>query len=446
MVELTYEQAVEYIQKSSSLGSKLGLDRVRKLCELLGSPHEKIKCIHIAGTNGKGSTGCFITSILKNAGIRTGFYYSPAMNGISDHYMVDGQSIPMEEYAYYVSRVANADEELYEIMGERATQFELETAIAFLCFEDKKCELSVIETGLGGAQDATNISVLKELCIFTSISYDHTAILGNTLTEIASVKSGIITNKCPVIVFKSCDEVVKVITEKCNDNGNEIHIVDNREIEDVSVGTEQRISYGDYRDISIALRGVFQRENAAIAIEAANVLKDKGYKITQQAIYNGIGEAYWPYRLEKISSKHDIYIDGAHNPDAAWKLMNTLEKGEFLGKKRILVLGMFKDKEYEKVISTLVSDAKKVYCITTNNPERALSADDIRDIAGKYISGEYKESVISCSSIEDCVHRLQSDVPELFDAGIMNSDIYLLATGSLSYLDKFKNEIYKYLR
>ena len=447
MKRLSYEEAVNYIENSASRGSILGLSRVLKLCELLGSPHNKVKCIHIAGTNGKGSTSCFISSVLKEAGYKTGQYYSPAMTGIKDHYMINGIIISNDEYSELVSEVKAANEELFDCLGESATQFELETAMAFLYFEKSDCDIVVLETGLGGRDDATNICGLKEACVFTSISYDHTAILGDTLEEIAKVKSGIITGDSPVVIYDSGNAVTNTILAKCKERNNDVRIVSESDyIKHLTDDGGQYITYGNYSDMEISLKGMCQFDNAAVALATFDMLNKKGYGISDTNVRDGLKKAYWPFRMECINQEPLIYVDGAHNPDAAMKLSDTLELDYYLQKELILVLAMFKDKDCRQVIKTLVKRARKVYCITVPNPIRAFWAENICELAKEYAEPDIMNNIFACNSIEECVEMLYHDFSEDAESKndeviIKNTEKYVLACGSLSYLDDFKKAV-----
>lgn len=431
---MNFEEASKYIGMSSVRGSILGLSRIQKLCEILDNPQNAFEVIHIAGTNGKGSTGAFIAAVLNEASYLTGMYYSPALCGIKDHYTVAGKLISDEDYAKCVSIVASANEELYHTLGEYATQFELETAIAFVYFREKGCKYAVIETGLGGRDDATNVIRNEKLCVFTSISYDHMAILGNTIYDIASVKAGIITSPCKVVAFADDDEAVKAIREACDFYHNELNLVYSKDIICEGEESDLTISYKNYKSVKRSLCGAFQRTNVALAIEAIDALIRSGLSIDEAAIRNGLMNTYWPFRYEKISDTPLVYVDGAHNKDAADKLYDTISKET--DKQIILVLGMFKDKDYEYVIGKLAPLATNVFTLTVPDANRALDATIISDIAGKYC-----DKVKTCLSIEDAARSA------IYKANELDVDLnkaMVLACGSLSYLNEFKESVAKY--
>ena len=412
---MNIEEAKEYMIQSGVLGSILGLERMQCLCDSLGNPEDDLDFVHVAGTNGKGSTVAFISSILKAAGIKTGMYYSPALCGIKDHFMIDGCLISDEEYAELVGELKEADSKVLEKIGSNATQFELETALAFMYFSRNKCQAVVLETGLGGLTDATNIVKNKLACVFTSISYDHMAILGNSLSEIAGVKSGIITSDCPIIAFDSGDEVIAAISDKCKETGSELTVVSTCDKD-----------YFDKLGVTLSLKGSYQNDNAKLAVETIKKLCK--LNVSEEAIKIGLETAKWPFRYEQISLSPLIYLDGAHNPDAARRLKESVEN-DFRNRKIIFVIGMFKDKEYEKVISTLTPLANSVYTLTTPDNPRALEGAVIGEIARRDCS-----SVTVCQLVKEAALGAINEARE-------NSDAVVIAFGSLSYLNDFKEAV-----
>lgn len=430
---MNYNEAVDYIEKSVSRGSILGLSRIEKLCELLGNPQNDYEIIHIAGTNGKGSTSAFISSVLSESGYTTGMYYSPALTGIRDHYRINGELISEEVYAECVTELAKANDSLHNLIGESATSFELETALAFIYFRKKSCRFAVIETGLGGRDDATNVVNNERLCVFTSISYDHMTILGDTLYDIAGVKAGIITNDCPVVAYNSDSEVMRAIREKCSERGNRLSVVSNTDITgEITQDGKILVNYEDFSDIEISLHGVFQKSNAALALASVKALRNIGIDISDEAVCCGMKKAFWPFRFETICQKPLIILDGAHNRDAADKLYDSVI-GELDGKKIILVMGMFKDKDYEYVIGKISPIACDVFTLTVPDKSRALDAGIIANVASKYC-----DRVSSCKNICEAANRAVERAESLEENG---DDVCVLVMGSLSYLSIFKESV-----
>lgn len=433
-IPMNYQESIEYIEKSAARGSILGFKRIEVLCRLLGNPEKDLRIIHVAGTNGKGSTSAFIASILTKVGYRTGMYYSPAMTGIKDHYAINNVLISDEDYAEMVTKVADCNDSLHNIIGEYATQFELETAIAFLYFKERGCDAVVLETGLGGRDDATNIVDDKLLCVLTSISLDHTAILGDSIYEIAEIKSGIIKNGCRVVAFDSTEEATRAIVNACDSQGSKLTIVKDS---DYTVGKEAtddflHVSCCGFDSIPIGLNGYYQGQNAALAIYAARALADEGLSICDDDIISGLRDAYWPFRFEAISKEPLVIVDGAHNPGAVDKLYDTVVK-EYSDKAIILVIGMFKDKDYSYVISKMASLASSIYTVTVPNEQRALAGKEIASIASNCCKDVYE-----CSSITDgAVLAYKKAQMVKHD----NKDACVIAYGSLSYLSIFKEAI-----
>ncbi len=411
----SYEEACAYIDDAAKLGSKPGLARIGALCEELGHPEDELRFIHVAGTNGKGSTAAMIASALSSGGIRTGMYYSPALTGIRDHYTVNGVLISEDDYARCVSEAAAANEKL----SDPATQFELETAVAFVFFRKMHCDAVVLECGMGGTYDATHIVKNKICCVITSVSFDHMQYLGSTLGEIASAKAGIITSSCPVITAYSSDEITDVIKKRCDMTGSTCHVV-----------------MPPYPDIRTGLLGTFQTENAAVAYTAVNAIRDggliPGFTLSDEKIREGIARTKWPFRFERICDLPPVYVDGAHNEKAAIRLKETIEQ-YLKGYKIILVIGVFADKEYEKLVSILVPCAHEVFTVKTPGNPRALSEKTLAQCAAKFCG-----SVTACASLSDAA-ALSLKAAE--HAGRNGTEAAVLACGSLSYLNGFAKEI-----
>ncbi len=427
-----YKEACGYIQRAGVLGSRPGLSRIRSLCKKLGDPQDKLRFIHIAGTNGKGSTGAMTASMLHEGGLTVGMYYSPALCGIRDHYMINGTLISEDDYAHVIDTVAKANDALISETGESATQFELETAAAFTYFCANHCDVIVLECGMGGKDDATNIVRNKICCVFTSISYDHMQYLGNTLTDIATAKAGIITPGCTVVSFDDPPEVLDVIRKKCRSLNSRLYTVDRVHVtSDDAMRLTQKVTYEEFGDVTVPLCGTFQAENAALAMRTVSVINNarliEGFSPDEDTIRKGIAAVRWPFRFECISFSPLVFVDGAHNADAAVKLWETIERC-LAGYKIVLVMGMYADKEYEKVSSILAGLAEAVFTVQTPDDIRALPAEELAKCAGKYC-----DDVASCDSLE-----------QAYDLAAKKCDGYgegaaVIACGSLSYLGRFKD-------
>ena len=432
-----YKEACDYIENAARLGSRPGLERIRGLCERLGDPQDRLRFIHIAGTNGKGSTSCMIASVLAEAGLCVGTYNSPAVSGIRDHYRINGNEITESEYANAVSLVATANEKLMNDTGDEATQFELETAVAFTIFAENHCDAVVLECGMGGRDDATNIVRNKICCVFTSISRDHMQYLGDTIKEIAELKAGIITSGCPVTALDSDPEATEVIRKRCEVTGSILYTV--RPDEAACTGKSpfgQTLSCKEYSDIETGLPGTFQVENAALAIRTLTVLNEidpvMAGRIGEPAVRAGLKKASWPYRFECISRSPLFIIDGAHNEDAAYKLKDTIR--QYLdGYRIILIMGVFADKEYDKIAGLLAGEADDVIAVETPDNPRALPAADLAKTAGKYC-----DRVRACGSIKEAYDAAMAEAKRFEDAG---ENPAIVACGSLSYLNELRQKV-----
>lgn len=426
-----FQKACEYIKGTAVYGSRPGLGRIRSLCGILGNPQDELSFIHIAGTNGKGSTAAMISSVLSEARLRVGMYYSPAMTGISDHYMAGGLPIAEEEYAEAVREAAAANEKLKCDTGESATQFEIETAVAFLYFKSKCCDVVVMETGMGGTEDATNIVRNKLCCVITSVSCDHMQYLGNTLREIAAAKAGIITSPCPVITVEASDTVTTVIKERCAVTGSRLYTVKPAAIspKSGSIG-ELTVSCCGIDDVTISLGGTFQAENAALAIQTVKVLGEnhllQNHAITEAVIRAGLIKVKWPYRFQCICNEPLIIVDGAHNEDATQKLAESV-RNVLYGRYIIFVLGVFSDKEYEKIVRILSDVGDMFITVETPDNPRALPAKSLAECVRMYC-----ENAAAADSIGAAYDMALSEAGRHRKARAA-----VIACGSLSYLDEF---------
>ena len=409
------------------------MERIRALCAILGDPQDDLRFIHIAGANGKGSTGAMIASVLACAGIRCGMYYSPAMTKISDHYMINGVVISDAEYARCVSAVALANEKLIAQTKESATQFEFETAVAFVYFRENRCGAVVLECGMGGRDDATNIINNRICCVLTSISYDHMQYLGNTLADIADVKSGIIRSACPVIALDSSDESTDVIRKRCEETGSRLYVVRPSDVSSKEKFPHgQSVSYKEHDCVDISLCGTFQAENAALALQTIDVIREGELTecvLSEDVIRQGMKKAGWPFRFEIICNSPLTITDGAHNADAAVKLADSIRM-YLKGYDIVLVMGVFSDKEYDKVAKTLAPLAKAVIATKTPDNPRSLDAGKLAECVRKYC-----DDVSACDSIEEAC--------DLANKKAGSQKTAIVACGSLSYLKLFSDIVMK---
>lgn len=430
---MTYKEARVYLDKVSKYGSVLGLDTIQNLLQELGNPQEKLKFIHIAGTNGKGSTLSFISSILKEAGYRVGRYTSPAVLTYLEMIQVDAQMISEEDFARFVEKVKKAIARMETKGMTSPTIFEVETAIAFLYFCEKECDYVVLETGLGGIEDATNIVKHTVAAVFATISRDHMGILGNTLEEIAEKKAGIIKPGCQIISAKQEPEVQRVLEAYAIKMGCAITFAKPEEA--VLLHSDyrgSRFSYKERNDLTISLAGKYQIMNAVNAIEFVRSGVIPG--ISEDAVRAGLERAEWIGRFTCISENPLFIIDGAHNEDAAKRLRESMEF-YFQDKKKIFLCGVFKDKEYEKIAEIMAPLADQIYTINLPNRERTLEAVQLKDVMQKYCRTDCPVEAVEQneSAIETAIQKAMCKADE---------QTVILAFGSLSYL----GEIVQYMR
>jgi len=417
----------DYMDNISSLGIMLGLDTIKELLRRLGNPQDSLSFVHIAGTNGKGSVVAYLSSILMKSGYKTGIFTSPAVFEPLEIIRVGRRNISRADYDRLVLEVKNIADEMVADGLNRPTSFETQTAVAFLYYKEKNCDVVVLECGLGGIEDATNVVSTTVLSVITSISKDHTAILGRTLSEIAEKKAGIIKPGIPVVTSVSDDEALKVIERVAEDNGSDISVLDSDCIQVLSDKFENiRFNFlPDDTEYTISMSGAHQVENATLAIIAANTLaKNPDFtNIRKNSIINGLKSAVNPGRLTAISKSPLVIIDGAHNPSAAMVLRSSIDR-YFKDRRIIMIMGVFADKDYETLCRIMLDRAEAVITVQTPDNERALPAIELAKCALKY-----NKNTTVATSVEEAL--------EMSMLLAENKDV-ILAFGSLSYLGRLK--------
>ncbi|MFR5829625.1 MAG: bifunctional folylpolyglutamate synthase/dihydrofolate synthase [Lachnospiraceae bacterium] len=379
---MDFLEAQNYLEKvRSQKGIVLGLDTMRHLMAKLNNPQDKVKFIQVAGTNGKGSTAAYLTSILSEAGIKVGRYTSPAVFSSTEQYFACGSCISESEYAKGVTAVAEAAASLD---GETPTAFEQETALAFWYFAQKGCELAILEAGLGGDMDATNIVTTTVCSIITSISMDHCRILGNKISEIAAHKAGIIKPGAPVICIEQKEDAMEPIRASAKAADTPLYEVHRDEVRQIfSDKRESIVFFREFENLHLKMLGSCQPENAALAVQAASVLS-RSYPIEKKHIYDGIEKTRWGGRFELHSGSPDIILDGAHNPDGIRRLRESVN--QMFGAVPICyVCGVLADKDYEKEIEILFGRASNVFTVTSPSP-RAMKSTDLKAAIKKRFS------------------------------------------------------------
>lgn len=429
---MDYREAMQYIEQLNTRGIALGLERITALLNLLGNPQEDLRCIHVAGTNGKGSVCAFIDSALQRAGFRVGRYSSPTLYAYLERFQINGTYMQQEEFASILTQVRCACDEMARRNLEQPTVFEVETAAAFLYFRQQQCDYVLLEVGMGGRLDSTNVISHPVLSVITSISLDHTGMLGNTLAEIAQEKAGIIKEACPVVLAWQKPEAMNVLLEKCRACHTAPVIADTLQLYDTKWSfTGQVFSYKTWKNLSITLLGAYQLVNAIIALEALWVLQEREAKLTDDTILRGLACAKWPGRFEMILDAPLFIVDGAHNPAGAQSLADTIqhlkaESQENADREVWLLMAVFRDKEYETIGRIMSRCGTRL--ITFQPPgERGLESTVLAEAMKPY----YTE-IISKQTAEDAVaYVLQHAAPK---------DM-IISFGSLSTIQAVQNAV-----
>ena len=391
---MTTQQAIDALHALPRMGSGApGLARMQNLMNHLGNPENDLQCIHIAGTNGKGSLAAMTSAILTAAGYKTGLTISPYVVDFRERFQIDGEMIPPRTLVSLTQKVMDAVDAIEAEGGEKPVEFEAVTALALLWFAREKCDLVVLETGLGGRCDATNIVPHKLVAAITKIGYDHMEILGDTLDKIAAEKAGIIKEGSVVVNYP--DQPVEAMGPILTAAAEAHTSIITPDKDDLTLlrgkRLENRIDYGGYR-AALGLPGIHQANHAAMAVEIALALwREFGYDISDDAILEGLANAKMPARIEVLRRHPLLLLDGCHNPDGAKMLAATLTRADF-EENLVGVLGVLADKDYKEMLSDLAPCFAKVYTVTPNCP-RALSAEDLQKEARFHTDAEAADSV-----------------------------------------------------
>jgi len=370
---MTYEEALTFIHGVNWQWCKPGLERIRALLHALGDPQDKLQFVHIAGTNGKGSTCAMTESILRAAGYKTGLYTSPYIWRFNERMAVMGQPIDDDTLAALCTEV----KPIADAMVDKPTEFELITAIGMLYFYREQCDVVVLEVGLGGRLDATNVIKDPIACAVTGISLDHTAILGNTLGAIAGEKAGILKPGVPAVFGgdKTQDEAYDVISARANELGCTLARVNHDELTvHKAVLGECVFSYKDWKNVTIHLSGTYQPHNAATVLELVGAMRARGLKITDEDVYRGMANAEWRGRFEVLSKDPTLIFDGSHNPEGIAAAVEAI-RHYYPNQKILLVTGVMRDKDYHAMAASLAPLCAAVFTLAPDNPSRALPAD-----------------------------------------------------------------------
>lgn len=415
---MTLGDSVNFYHSLEKFGIMPGLERIKLLCERLGSPHKKLKFIHVAGTNGKGSTCTCIASVLTAAGYKTGLYTSPYVIEFRERIRLNMEMISPERLGEVTARV-RAEIENLACENVKITEFEAVTAAAFLFYFEEKCDYVVLETGLGGRFDATNIIDSPLVSIITSVSEDHMGVLGDTIEKIAFEKSGIIKKGCPVVTgAEQKPEALEVIKSQADKNCSELFVADSKKIfsvisEDIT-GTYVSSPEGNLR---ISLGGAHQLNNMALVYQALGILRTKGAVISPESMYKGFLSAKIPARTEIISEAPLVILDGSHN-DGSTEALGAFLKRHLPEKRILAVMGMMADKDCKKALSNVVPLFSKLIAVKPSNP-RSMEAGELADIAS-----DLGTEAVGIASPEEGIKQAFSEIEE-YDALIVCGSLYL---------------------
>lgn len=374
---------IAYINTPRWQASRLGLERIRELLERLGRSQDRLKFVHVAGTNGKGSICAYLASILSAAGYRTGMFTSPYIERFEERIRVNSAMISPDELRDVTLAVREHTEAMAEETGDHPTEFELMTAVALEHFVRCGCDIVVLEVGLGGRLDSTNVIDAPEACVIARIGLDHTALLGNTLAAIAGEKAGIIKEGSAVVSWPQEPEAMAVIGHAAAEHGCELRVPDFAQLEEGAIRWEdgaspfRSFSYKEWADLRTGILGSYQPQNATVALEVVDVLRGRGWRIPDEAVRAGVAQTRWPGRFEIVEggSSPDgfaIVVDGGHNPQGARALADSLAE-VFPGRKPVFVIGVLEDKDYPRMLEDVLPLGSAFVCVTPDNP-RALPA------------------------------------------------------------------------
>ncbi|MCQ5339334.1 bifunctional folylpolyglutamate synthase/dihydrofolate synthase [Eubacterium ventriosum] len=454
---MNYSEAREYLKNVNKLGSILGLNTIKELLKRLGNPQNELKVVHIAGTNGKGSIMTFVQNILMESGYKVGRYCSPAVFNEREIIRINDEYISEEQSADLLTRIKEKCDSMYSEGLPHPTSFEIETAEALMFFKEQNCDIALIECGMGGETDATNVFE-KVLCsVIATISLDHTQFLGSTIEEITKVKSGIIKENCPVVMSKQTGEAESVIKKVCKQNNSKLIIPTEQDFENVEIdGLTTKVTYKASNNkeyiLNLQALGTYQIKNAKTAVEVALVLdkaltektdicdeSDKNNSTgmenninnsgntIEKNIKKGIEKTVWPGRMEVISKEPLIIIDGAHNPGAVLELRKTLDL-YFTNKRITFIMGVLSDKDFSKEAEIIADRAERIITITPNN-SRGLDGHKLAETLVKY-----NHNVQVADSLKQAAEESIYTIKE-------NRADMILAFGSLSYLGELKQVV-----
>jgi len=382
-------ETLGYIHNVKWKGSKPGLGRTRELLKALDNPEKTLKFVHIAGTNGKGSAAACIAAVLQKAGYRTGLYTSPYIQCFNERMQVNGEHISDDELIMLTEEIRP----FADVMIDSPTEFEMITALAMRYFRYKDCDIVVLEVGMGGELDSTNVIDTPEIAVITSIGYDHVIELGPTLRDIAMAKAGIIKSNGDVVIYGDEIEVDALFKHVCTERGARLHRTDFTRILRQEASLDgMRFVLAPYGEIKLPLAGTYQPKNALVAVTALECLRDKGYQISGSNIVDGLAEVRWPGRFEVLGSNPVFILDGAHNPQGIGATADSL-RSHFGERKIVFIVGVMADKAVDSMMSLIAPMAEMFIAVRPDNP-RAM---DEKKLAGQL--SRYGTPVYCCNTM-----------------------------------------------
>lgn len=409
---MNYNQANEYLNKAYTRGSHPGLSRVVRLLDNLNNPQNQLKIIHVTGTNGKGSVCAMLEQALCAAGIKTGLFTSPGLTRINECYRIGGEAVSDEAFAGIIECVKSAEAKIPP--DATPTGFELETAAALELFRRAECEVVILETGMGGMLDATNVCASPLLSVITDIGMDHEAFLGNTIKDIAVHKSGIIKPNRPVVFGGTDDtdkEALRIIKDRAAELNSPLTVTEHDRVRNIKYslsGTEFEFDlFSSNHKLRLPLLGLYQPRNCAVALTALEVLKDLGLSIDASSAADGLSRTVWRGRFEILSREPLIIYDGAHNPHGMNMCVKSIE--QYLGRKINVLMGVMADKNYDLMLDMLCPYVDTAFTVTPDNP-RALHADKLAEC--------FRERDVNVSCFESIDSGVKSAVSQSKESGL----------------------------
>lgn len=416
---MSMEKVISYVNTNRGLGRKENLNRMYQLLEKLNNPQKNLSFIHITGTNGKGSTSSIFQSVLRDAGLNVGLFTSPHLEVVNERIRINNEYIPDRDFIRIVNQIEPTILELEKELDEKFFAFELLTVVAFIYFQERKPDIVILEAGIGGRLDSTNVIESAEVSIITSIGLDHTTVLGDSKAEIMDEKVQILKENDQLVVGPVNKELKNIALNWAKKVNGKVSFIERKDIAiQKQTQDEQLFTYKDWSDLTLSLLGNHQIENACLVLESCRILRNKGYSISDENIYQGLKKVIWPGRFEKIFEKPLFYVDGAHNTASVTRLVETLED-IFPNKTFHFIVGMMRDKEYEDMINQ-VSHLAKEFIFISPDPLRGF---DVKEVTETVQEGGIQASYRN--NIEEVLYTVQHEIPKE-DIVIQFGSLYLV--------------------